>query len=79
MKKILLGAVESGRIYATHHVRVLLRAAGEHRMTSALAKWTIPLLLNQLNDKCRTVVITAADILDEATDDPVSQFSKLLF
>ncbi len=73
MKKILLGTVESGRIYATHHIRVLLRAAEEHGTTSTLAKWVIPLLLNQLNDKCRAVVIAAADILDEATDDPVGE------
>jgi hypothetical protein len=52
---------------------VLLRAAEEHGTTSTLAKWVIPLLLNQLNDKCRAVVIAAADILDEATDDPVGE------
>lgn len=52
-------------------MRVLLRAAEEHGSTSTLAKWAIPLLLNQLNDKCRAVVVAAADILDEATDDPV--------
>lgn len=71
LKKILLGPVESGRIYATHHIRVLLRAAEEYGSTSTLAKWTIPLLLNQLNDKCRAVVVAAADILDETTDDSV--------
>lgn len=63
--------MESGRIYATHHIRVLLRAAEEHGTTAIISKWTVPLLLNQLTDKCRAVVITAADILDEATDDPV--------
>jgi len=77
LKKILLGSVESGRIYATHHIRVLLRAAEEHGTTSMLAKWVIPLLLNQLNDKCRAVVIAAADILDEATDDPVVELLPL--
>ncbi|KAI9556963.1 hypothetical protein GHT06_016757 [Daphnia sinensis] len=70
LKKILLGPVDSGRIYATNHVRILLRAAEEYGTTSVLAKWAVPLLLGQLNDKSRAVVITAADILDEATDDP---------
>lgn len=68
----MLGPVESGRMYATHHIRVLLRAAEGHGNTSNIAKWTVPLLLNQLNDKCRAVVIAAVDILDEATDDPVT-------
>jgi hypothetical protein len=56
---------------------VLLRAAEEHGTTSTLAKWAIPLLLNQLNDKCRAVVIAAADILDEATDDPVRELLSI--
>lgn len=42
-------------------------------MTS-LAKWVVPLLLGQLKDKCRAVVVAAADILDEATDDSVIIF-----
>ena len=72
LKKILIGAVESARIYATNQLRVLLRAATvENTSTTALAKWAVPLLLNQLKDKCRAVVMAAADILDEATDDPV--------
>lgn len=75
----MLGPVDSGRIYATHLVRVLLRAAEEYGTTSILAKWTVPLLLGQLNDKCRAVVIAAADILDEATDDPVINFSPVAF
>ena len=77
LKFFLFGTVESGRIYATHHIRVLLRAAEEHGTTSTLAKWAIPLLLNQLNDKCRAVVIAAADILDEATDDPVKELLSI--
>ena len=72
LKKVLVGQVESGRIYATQQLRVLVRAAAEHGSTAALAKWLVPVLLNQLRDKCRAVVIAAADILDEATDDPVS-------
>lgn len=79
MKKILLGPVDSGRIYATNHVRVLLRAADEYGTASILAKWTVPLLLGQLHDKSRAVVITAADILDEATDDPVIEFFPVAF
>ena len=72
LKKILIGAVESARIYATNQLRVLLRAAtAENTSTTALAKWAVLLLLNQLKDKCRAVVMAAADILDEATDDPV--------
>lgn len=67
----MVGQVESGRIYATHQMRVLIRAAAEHGSMSGLAKWAVPVLLNQLRDKCRAVVIAAADILDEATDDPV--------
>lgn len=71
MKKVLLGVVESGRIYATQHLRVLVRAAVAEKCSASLAQWLIPLLVNQLKDKCRAVVMAAADILGEATDDPV--------
>lgn len=71
LKKILLGAVESGRVYATQHLRVLVRAAVAEKCSASLAQWLIPLLVNQLKDKCRAVVMAAADILAEATDDPV--------
>jgi Rapamycin-insensitive companion of mTOR RasGEF_N domain len=72
-----MGPVESGRIYATHHLRVLLRSAVMENNSAGFAKWGIPLLLNQLKDNCRTVVMTAADILDEATDDSVRLFREL--
>ena len=68
LKKVLKGAVDSGRIYSTHHLRVLLRAAVAENSGPAAAKWVVPLLLNQLKDHCRAVVMSAADILDEATD-----------
>lgn len=71
MKKVLVGTVESGRIYATHQLRILVRAAAEAGTMTSLAKWVVPLLLGQLKDKCRAVVVAAADILDEATDDSV--------
>lgn len=71
MKKVLVGTVESGRIYATHQLRILVRAAAEAGTMTSLAKWAVPLLLCQLKDKCRAVVVAAADILDEATDDSV--------
>ena len=74
MKKILLGSVESGRIYATQHMRILFRAAAEFGTIGELANWAIPLLLNQLKDKCRAVVMAAATILDEITDDVVRKF-----
>ena len=72
-KKILTGNVESGRIYATQQMRVLFRTAAESGTTVELATWAIPLLLNQLKDKCRSVVMAAASILDEITDDAVKK------
>ena len=68
---MLLGAVESGRIYATQHLHVLVRAAVAEKSSSSLAQWLVPLLVSQLKDKCRAVVMAAADILGEATDDSV--------
>lgn len=73
MKKILQGTVESARTYATQHMRVLFRAAAECGTISELAAWAVPLLLNQLKDKCRAVVMAAACVLDEITDDPVKK------
>ena len=71
LKKVLNGPVESGRIYATNHMRVLLRAAVAENLSAHFAKWALPLLINQLKNSCRAVVMAAVDILDEATDDPV--------
>lgn len=68
---MLVGNVESGRIYATHQMRVLVRAAAQAGSIAALAKWAVPLLIEQLKDKCRAVVVAATDVLDEATDDSV--------
>lgn len=79
LKKILLGSVESGRIYATQHMRILFRAAAESGTIAELADWAIPLLLNQLKDKCRAVVMAAAIILDEITDDTVIKDAFYLF
>ncbi|KGL77602.1 Rapamycin-insensitive companion of mTOR, partial [Tinamus guttatus] len=59
------GAQESCcRLYATKHLRVLLRANVEF-----FSNWGIELLVTQLHDKNKTISSEALDILDEACED----------
>lgn len=54
------------RLYATKHLRVLLRANVEF-----FNNWGIELLVTQLHDKNKTISSEALDILDEACEDKV--------
>lgn len=62
--------LQSCRLYATKHLRVLLRANVEF-----FSNWGIELLVTQLHDKNKTISSEALDILDEACEDKVSIFS----
>lgn len=53
-------------MYATKHLRVLLRANVEF-----FNNWGIELLVTQLHDKNKTISSEALDILDEACEDKV--------
>ncbi|KAM6328339.1 LOW QUALITY PROTEIN: rapamycin-insensitive companion of mTOR [Alca torda] len=63
LSKILTAATDSCRLYATKHLRVLLRANVEF-----FSNWGIELLVTQLHDK-KTISSEALDILDEACED----------
>uniref|UniRef100_A0A8C6JV35 Uncharacterized protein n=1 Tax=Melopsittacus undulatus TaxID=13146 RepID=A0A8C6JV35_MELUD len=56
--------LQSCRLYATKHLRVLLRANVEF-----FSNWGIELLVTQLHDKNKTISSEALDILDEACED----------
>ncbi|XP_020782271.2 rapamycin-insensitive companion of mTOR-like isoform X1 [Boleophthalmus pectinirostris] len=64
LSKILTAAADSCRLYATKHLRVLLRANVEF-----FSSWGIELLVTQLHDRSRAVSVEALDILDEACGD----------
>ncbi|XP_051498331.1 rapamycin-insensitive companion of mTOR isoform X1 [Apus apus] len=64
LSKILTAAADSCRLYATKHLRVLLRANVEF-----FSNWGIELLVTQLHDKNKTISSEALDILDEACED----------
>ncbi|KAK7895781.1 hypothetical protein WMY93_021106 [Mugilogobius chulae] len=64
LSKILTAAADSCRLYATKHLRVLLRANVEF-----FSSWGIELLVTQLHDRCKAVSVEALDILDEACGD----------
>ncbi|KAM9214219.1 rapamycin-insensitive companion of mTOR isoform 2-T2 [Leptosomus discolor] len=64
LSKILTAATDSCRLYATKHLRVLLRANVEF-----FSNWGIELLVTQLHDKNKTISAEALDILDEACED----------
>lgn len=53
-------------MYATKHLRVLLRASVEF-----FSSWGMELLATQLHDHCKAVSMEALDILDEACEDKV--------
>ena len=52
------------RLYATSHLRVLLRAK-----IPFFQIWGMELLVEQLYDKCRGIADEAVDIIEEACED----------
>ncbi|XP_029941324.1 rapamycin-insensitive companion of mTOR-like [Salarias fasciatus] len=64
LSKILTAASDTCRLYATQHLRVLLRAGVEF-----FTNWGMELLVTQLHDRSRAVSMEALDILDEACED----------
>lgn len=62
----LCECLQNCRLYATKHLRVLLRANVEF-----FSNWGIELLVTQLHDRNKTISIEALDILDEACEDKV--------
>uniref|UniRef100_A0A673JGQ4 RPTOR independent companion of MTOR, complex 2 a n=1 Tax=Sinocyclocheilus rhinocerous TaxID=307959 RepID=A0A673JGQ4_9TELE len=64
LSKILTAATDNCRLYATKHLRVLLRANVEF-----FSNWGIELLVTQLHDRYKAVSVEALDILDEACED----------
>ncbi|KAG5841481.1 hypothetical protein ANANG_G00199950 [Anguilla anguilla] len=64
LSKILTAATDNCRLYATKHLRVLLRANVEF-----FSNWGIELLVTQLHDHNKAVSMEALDILDEACED----------
>ncbi|XP_072527960.1 rapamycin-insensitive companion of mTOR isoform X2 [Salminus brasiliensis] len=64
LSKILTAGSDSCRLYATKHLRVLLRANVEF-----FSNWGIELLVIQLHDLSKVVSMEALDILDEACEE----------
>ncbi|XP_069077437.1 rapamycin-insensitive companion of mTOR isoform X1 [Pleurodeles waltl] len=64
LSKVLTASTDSCRLYATKHLRVLLRANVEF-----FSNWGIELLVTQLYDKSKSVSSEALEILDEACED----------
>ncbi|XP_041815761.1 rapamycin-insensitive companion of mTOR-like isoform X2 [Chelmon rostratus] len=64
LSRILTAATDTCRLYATKHLRVLLRASVEF-----FSNWGIELLVTQLHDRNKTISMEALDILDEACED----------
>ncbi|XP_075895237.1 rapamycin-insensitive companion of mTOR-like isoform X2 [Nelusetta ayraudi] len=64
LSKILTAATDPCRLYATKHLRVLLRASVEF-----FSSWGMELLVTQLHDHSKAVSMEALDILDEACED----------
>lgn len=63
--------MQTCRLYATKHLRVLLRAGVEF-----FSSWGMELLVTQLHDHSKTVSMEALDILDEACEDKVTQYNR---
>ncbi|XP_068727211.1 rapamycin-insensitive companion of mTOR-like isoform X1 [Montipora capricornis] len=64
LSKILTASSPATRLYATSHMRVLLRAR-----VPFFHSWGIELLVTQLYDTDSDVAMEAADVLDEACED----------
>uniref|UniRef100_A0A670YLD4 RPTOR independent companion of MTOR complex 2 n=1 Tax=Pseudonaja textilis TaxID=8673 RepID=A0A670YLD4_PSETE len=69
LSKILTASTDNCRLYATKHLRVLLRANVEF-----FSNWGIELLVTQLHDKNKAISSEALDILDEACEDKVNVY-----
>ncbi|XP_052454419.1 rapamycin-insensitive companion of mTOR isoform X2 [Carassius gibelio] len=67
LSKILTAATDNCRLYATKHLRVLLRANVEF-----FSNWGMELLVTQLHDHNKTISMEALDILDEACEEKAS-------
>lgn len=65
LSAVLTCPVENSRLYATQFLLVLLRAGLPN-----FATWGLPLLVNQLTDKSRTVRLSALCTLQEACEVP---------
>lgn len=65
-KALTASPSHSSRLYATQFLLVLLRAR-----LPTVEEWGVPLLLKQLNDKDRSIVLATLDILDEACHENV--------
>ncbi|XP_054906650.1 rapamycin-insensitive companion of mTOR-like isoform X2 [Poeciliopsis prolifica] len=64
LSKVLTASTDICRLYATKHLRVLLRAGVEF-----FSSWGMELLVTQLHDHNKVVSMEALDILDEACED----------
>ncbi|XP_041958385.1 rapamycin-insensitive companion of mTOR [Alosa sapidissima] len=64
LSKVLTAATDTCRMYATKHLRVLLRANVEF-----FSNWGMELLVTQLHDHNKAISMEALDILDEACED----------
>nr|XP_055054336.1 rapamycin-insensitive companion of mTOR [Misgurnus anguillicaudatus] len=64
LSKILTAGTDNCRLYATKHLRVLLRANVEF-----FSNWGMELLVTQLHDHNKNISMEALDILDEACED----------
>lgn len=65
-KALTASPSHSSRLYATQFLLVLLRAR-----LPTVEEWGIPLLMTQLNDKDRSIVLATLDILEEACHENV--------
>ncbi|XP_078353189.1 rapamycin-insensitive companion of mTOR-like isoform X2 [Oculina patagonica] len=64
LSKVLTASSPATRLYATSHMRVLLRAR-----VAFFHSWGIELLVTQLYDTDNEVAMEAADVIDEACED----------
>ncbi|XP_042564192.1 rapamycin-insensitive companion of mTOR [Clupea harengus] len=64
LSKVLTASTDICRMYATKHLRVLLRANVEF-----FSNWGMELLVTQLHDHNKAISVEALDILDEACED----------
>ncbi|KAK9881647.1 hypothetical protein WA026_017167 [Henosepilachna vigintioctopunctata] len=63
LSAVLKCNIESSRLYSTQFLLILLRSG-----VPDFASWGIPLLVNQLNDKAKVILLSALSILHEACE-----------
>ncbi|KAK3927944.1 Rapamycin-insensitive companion of mTOR [Frankliniella fusca] len=66
LETVLKSGSDSSRLYATQFLVVLLRARVPN-----FHEWGIPLIVNQVRDKSKSVRLAALNILDEACDENI--------